>query len=133
MTPADLIHETVLCPGEMRELAGILLHCRGIEVSSQFTKDVDIAKLEARQLDARGKSSSALRVVWMPVARFFWCYIGRGAIRAGAAGLMYSLMRATVNSFARPCTGIWSGLRHLERRVRLKTATGAEVPERKHS
>ncbi len=91
--PDEVIHETVITPGRMVLLDGLLLHWRNVSLEEQLRKDVDIALLEA-DLEGEHARVGPLRIVAMPLLRFLWCYVRMGAFRVGTVGLIYSLMRA---------------------------------------
>jgi (heptosyl)LPS beta-1,4-glucosyltransferase len=90
----DLIHESVIFPGRAILLDGLLLHWRNVSFEEQMRKDIDIAKLEADELAKLGTRVTWLRILFMPILRFLWCYVRMGALRVGHAGLIYSMMRA---------------------------------------
>jgi (heptosyl)LPS beta-1,4-glucosyltransferase len=91
--PDLLIHESIIAPGRSTLLNGLLLHWRSVTFAEQMRKDVDIAKLEADALAAKGVRVGCRQILIMPLLRFLWCYIRMGAFRVGTVGLIYSMMR----------------------------------------
>lgn len=92
--PAEIIHETVLTPGRIRMLPGILLHWRNVSFVEQMRKDVDIAILEADLMTSKDKRTNLVQIFVHPLLRFLWCYVRQGGYRLGAVGFIYALMRA---------------------------------------
>jgi glycosyltransferase involved in cell wall biosynthesis len=92
--PRETIHETIVCPGQMHLLEGILLHWRNVKFTEQAHKYVDNARLEADVLQARGVDVGFHHLLFRPLLRFLWCYVWCGGYRVGMVGLMQALMRA---------------------------------------
>ena len=92
--PEEIIHETVLTPGRIHVLPGILLHWRSVSFLDQMSKDIEIARLEADLMASKGVRVGIIRIITFPLLRFMWCYIKQGGFRLGSVGLIYALMRA---------------------------------------
>ena len=92
--PDDLIHERVACPGRPIPLPGVLLHWRAFTVADQMARYVSNSPLEADTMQRNGTRVGAVRLLFMPVLRFLWCYIYCGGFHLGAAGLVHAMMNA---------------------------------------
>lgn len=88
------VHEVVRVPGTTRVLRGPLLHWNEFTLDELIALFNRYATLEAHELAAAGKRTTALEVVLRPVARFAWLYVGRGEARLGGHGLVHAGLKA---------------------------------------
>jgi glycosyltransferase involved in cell wall biosynthesis len=93
--PDALVHETVIVPGRVRLLPGLLYHWRNFTLTERFAQNNKYATLEARAKSESGLRASMPRMIVKPIARFGWHYVFDGSWRAGRAGLVHALTAAS--------------------------------------
>jgi (heptosyl)LPS beta-1,4-glucosyltransferase len=88
------VHEVVRVPGTTHELPGQLLHWNEFTLDELVTLFNRYATVEARELAAAGRRTTAVEVVLRPLARFAWLYLGRGELRLGGHGAVHAGLKA---------------------------------------
>jgi glycosyltransferase involved in cell wall biosynthesis len=91
------VHEEVRCPGRRHRLPGVLLHWNDSSLDELITLFNHYATVEAAELHAGGRRASAASVVYRPVLRFLWHYLGTGDIRLGGHGVVHSGLKAAAD------------------------------------
>jgi glycosyltransferase involved in cell wall biosynthesis len=88
------IHEQIRCPGRLIPLEGPLLHWRNYTLGQQVHTLNKNAEIEARMILKSGQRPGGPRLVFKPIARFFWLYVLCGNWRYGIKGYTWSLLHA---------------------------------------
>jgi (heptosyl)LPS beta-1,4-glucosyltransferase len=91
------VHEEVACPGRRHRLRGLLLHWNGFSLDELVTLFNHYAGVEAAELYAAGRRASAATVVYRPILRFLWHYLGTGDVRLGGHGVVHSALKGAAD------------------------------------
>lgn len=84
-------HERPVPSGEVRRLAGELLHLTYDSLPHQFDRLQNLSTLSAKEEFARGKRARVSSLVFNPFLRFFKFYVLKRGFREGAAGLIVAV------------------------------------------
>jgi glycosyltransferase involved in cell wall biosynthesis len=91
------VHEEVRCPGRRHRLRGLLLHWNDFSLAELITLFNHYAGVEAAELYAAGRRASPASVVYRPVLRFLWHYVGTGDVRLGGRGVVHSALKGAAD------------------------------------
>ena len=96
----DVVHEKVLCQGDVGTLEGDLLHESCETLESYLAKQNRYTSLQAEELFRRGKRAHVGHLLVSPVLRFVKFYLFRLGFLDGVPGLVHILI-GCFNSFAK--------------------------------
>ncbi len=88
----DAVHERVIAAGPVGTLVGDLLHDSAESLERYLDKQNRYSTLAAETALARGKRSSAAKLLLSPLVRFLRFYLVRGGFRDGLPGLVHILV-----------------------------------------
>jgi glycosyltransferase involved in cell wall biosynthesis len=91
------VHEEMRCPGKRHRLRGLLLHWNEFSLDELVTVFNHYAGVEAAELYTAGRRASAASVIYRPVLRFLWHYLGTGDVRLGGHGVVHSGLKAAAD------------------------------------
>jgi (heptosyl)LPS beta-1,4-glucosyltransferase len=89
----QLVHESVIFPGQSTELPGVLLHWSGRSIDEYVVAFNHYATIEAEELDALGVKSTWVSICLRPIARFGWLYIWKQGFRLGVRGFIHASLK----------------------------------------
>lgn len=91
------VHEEMRCPGRRHRLRGPLLHWNDFSLDELVSLFNHYAGVEAAELYAAGRRARAVSVVYRPILRFLWHYLGTGDVRLGGHGVVHSGLKAVAD------------------------------------
>jgi (heptosyl)LPS beta-1,4-glucosyltransferase len=92
--PLRPIHEVVLCPGRIHQLAGSLVHWRNYSIGRQLETMNRYSDVEA-SIIVRDGGPKLRNLFLKPIARFFWIYFLRSSWKAGVRGFIWAGLHST--------------------------------------
>lgn len=92
--PERIVHEEIVCPGQLHRLDGALLHWRNYSIGRQLDTLNRNAELEARMLEGQGGGRLLFGMAVKPALRFAWLYLRSGYWRLGRRGFVFAGLHA---------------------------------------